>query len=112
MRALPSPFADSLGAVVLQVEEFADDATLRSLGIDDPFELSGLYEGIPLPQQSVEQSGTLPERIRLFRGAILDEWANRDVSLEQLVGHIVVHEVGHHFGLSDEDIHALEASVP
>src|SRR6476661_5165824 len=86
MRALPSPFADSLGAVVLQVEEFADDATLRSLGIEDPFELSGLYEGIPLPQQSVEQSGTRPERISLFRGAILDEWANRDVSLEQLVG--------------------------
>lgn len=112
LRALPSPFADSLGAVVLQVEEFADDATLRSLGIEDPFELSGLYEGIPLPQQSVEQSGTLPERIRLFRGAILDEWAGRDVSLEQLVGHIVVHEVGHHFGLSDDDIHALEASVP
>lgn len=112
LRALPRPFADSLGAVVLQVEEFADAPTLRSLGIEDPFDLSGLYEGIPLPQQSVEQSGTLPERIRLFRGSILDEWAHREVTLEGLVAHIVVHEVGHHFGLSDDDIHALEASVP
>ena len=112
LRTLPRPFADSLGAVVLQVEELADEPTLRSLGIEDPFDLSGLYEGIPLPQQSVEQSGTLPERIRLFRGSILDEWAHREVTLERLVAHIVVHEVGHHFGLSDDDIHALEASVP
>ena len=112
LRALPRPFADSLGAVVLQVEEFADDATLGSLGIEDPYDLSGLYEGIPLTERSVEQSGTLPERIRLFRASILDEWAHREVTLEQLVGHIVVHEVGHHFGLSDDDIHALEASVP
>jgi predicted Zn-dependent protease with MMP-like domain len=112
LRSLPRPFSDSLGAVVLQVEEFADAATLRSLGIDDPFDLSGLYEGIPLTERSVEQSGTLPERIRLFRGSILDEWAHREVTLEQLVAHILIHEVGHHFGLSDDDIHALEASVP
>ena len=82
------------------------------MDIEDPFDLSGLYEGIPLTERSVEQSGTLPERIRLFRASILDEWAHREVTLEQLVGHIVVHEVGHHFGLSDDDIHALEASVP
>jgi len=111
LDALPAPFAASLGDIVLQVEEFADNATLRSLGIDDPFDLTGLYEGIPLPERSVEQWGTLPERIRLFRRAILDEWATRDETLEHLVAHVLIHEVGHHFGLSDGDIHALEDSV-
>jgi predicted Zn-dependent protease with MMP-like domain len=111
LEALPQPFADSLGEVVLQVEEFADDATLDSLGIDDPFELSGLYEGVPLTERSVDQSGTLPERIRLFRRSILDEWATRDETLERLVTHVLIHEVGHHFGLSDDDIHALENGV-
>jgi predicted Zn-dependent protease with MMP-like domain len=111
LAALPVPFADSLGEVVLQVEEFADDATLDSLGIDDPFELTGIYEGVPLTERSVQQSGTLPERIRLFRRPILDEWATRDETLEHLVAHVLIHEVGHHFGLSDEDIHALEESA-
>jgi predicted Zn-dependent protease with MMP-like domain len=111
LRTLPAPFADSLGAVVLRVEDFADDATLRSLGIDEPFDLSGLYEGVPLTERSVEQSGTLPERIRLFRRPILDEWAGGEETLERLVVHVLIHEVGHHFGLSDADIHALEDSV-
>ena len=111
LRALPEPFANSLGDVVLLVEEFADDETLEAMGIDDPFELSGIYEGVPLTERSVEQSGTLPERIRLFRRAILDEWAGSDDTLEHLVAHVLVHEVGHHFGLSDDDIHALEDSA-
>lgn len=111
LRALPQPFADSLGDIVLQVEDFADEASLRLLGIDDPFALSGLYEGIPLTERSVDQSGTLPERVRLFRRPILDEWADGDETLEHLVAHVLVHEVGHHFGLSDEDMHALEESV-
>lgn len=108
LRALPAPFADSLGEVVLAVEEFADEETLDSLGIEDPFELTGVYEGVPLTERSVDQSGTLPERVRLFRRPILDEWASADETLERLVTHILIHEVGHHFGLSDEDIHALE----
>ena len=109
--ALPPPFSESIGDIVLTVEEFADDATLEQMGIEDPFELSGLYEGVPLTERSVEQSGTLPERIRLFRRPIIDEWAGGDFSLEQLVAHVLIHEVGHHFGLSDDDIHALEDSV-
>ena len=91
LKALPAPFADSLEAVVLLV--------------------SGIYEGVPLTQRSVEQSGTLPERIRLFRRPILDEWSSSDDTLEHLVAHVLVHEVGHHFGLSDDDMHALEDSV-
>jgi predicted Zn-dependent protease with MMP-like domain len=111
LNALPRPFADSLGEVVLIVEEFADDGTLRSLGIDDPFDLSGVYEGVPLTERSVDHSGTLPERVRLFRGPILEEWSAGEDTLEQLVAHILVHEIGHHFGLSDDDMHALEESV-
>jgi predicted Zn-dependent protease with MMP-like domain len=111
LDALPRPFADSLNDVVLLVEEFADEPTLRSLGIEDPFELSGVYEGIPLTEQSVDQSGTMPERVRLFRMPILDEWAAGDETLEHLVAHVLIHEIGHHFGLSDAAMHALEESV-
>jgi predicted Zn-dependent protease with MMP-like domain len=111
LQALPAPFAGSLGDVVLAVEEFADDETLRAMGIHDAFELTGLYEGVPLTERSVEQSGTLPDRIRLFRRPLLDEWADGEDPLEQLVAHVLIHEVGHHFGLSDEDMHALEASA-
>jgi predicted Zn-dependent protease with MMP-like domain len=108
LNALPRPFADSIGDIVLQVEEFADDRTLDSLGIEDPFDLTGLYEGVPLTERSVDQSGVLPERVRLFRRPILDEWANGNDTLEHLVAHVLVHEIGHHFGLSDADMHALE----
>jgi len=108
LASLPEPFCDHLADVVLQVEEFADDETLRTMGIDDPFDLSGLYEGIPLTERSVDQSGTLPDKIRLFRRSILDEWSDGEDSLEHLVAHVLIHEVGHHFGLSDGDMHALE----
>ena len=111
LQALPEPFAQSLGDVVLLVEEFADEETLQAMDIDDPFELTGIYEGIPLTERSVEQSGTLPDRIRLFRRPILDEWASADDTLEHLVAHVLIHEVGHHFGFSDDDMHALEDSV-
>jgi predicted Zn-dependent protease with MMP-like domain len=111
LDALPKPFSDSIGDIVLVVEEFADEATLVSLGIGDPFTLSGLYEGVPLTERSVEQSGILPERVRLFRRPILDEWADSDDTLEHLVAHVLIHEIGHHFGLSDADMHALENSV-
>ena len=111
LKALPAPFAESLGDVVLLVEEFADEQTLRDMGIDERFELSGIYEGVPLTERSVEQSGTLPDRIRLFRRPILDEWADGEDTLEHLVAHVLIHEAGHHFGLSDEDMHALEDSI-
>jgi predicted Zn-dependent protease with MMP-like domain len=108
LERLPEPFASHLRAVVLTVDEFADDETLAAMGIDDPFDLTGLYHGLPLAEKSVDQSGTLPDRIFLYRRAILDEWAAEGETLEHLVHHILVHEVGHHFGLSDEDMHRLE----
>ena len=106
---LPAEFARHLGDVVLRVEELADDAILAEMGIEDPFELTGLYTGLPVGSKSVDHSGTLPDMIHLFRRAILDEWIETGVSLEALVAHVVIHEIGHHFGLSDEDMHALEA---
>jgi predicted Zn-dependent protease with MMP-like domain len=111
LEALPDLFAGHLRDVVLLIEEFADDATLEAMGIEDPFDLTGIYEGIPVTERSVDHSGTLPDRIRLFRRPILDEWAAGEDSLEHLIAHVLVHEVGHHFGLSDEDMHALEEAV-
>jgi predicted Zn-dependent protease with MMP-like domain len=108
LQRLPSPFAESLGDVVLVIEEVADPDTARRLGLSHPMNLSGLYEGIPLNQRSVSESGTLPERITLYRRPILAEWRSTGVSLDQLVAHIVIHEVGHHFGFSDDDMHTLE----
>ncbi len=108
LELLPSPFADSLGDIVLQVIPLADLDTARRVGLSHPMQLSGLYEGVSLNHQSVSQSGSLPERITLYSRPILAEWSSTGVSLEQLVSHIVIHEVGHHFGFSDDDMHALE----
>lgn len=108
---IPEPFAAHLGAVTVHVEEFADAETLADLGIEDPFELTGLYHGRPMDEESVWQSGDLPPRITLYRLPLLAEWCETDVSLEDLVTHVVVHEVGHHFGLSDAQMHALEDAV-
>jgi len=108
MRRLPEPFASHLRDVVLQIDEYADDALLAQLGIEHPLDLTGVYEGIPIGQRSVEMSGTMPDRIRLFRQPILVEWAEEGEPFEHLVRHILIHEVGHHFGLSDADMHALE----
>jgi predicted Zn-dependent protease with MMP-like domain len=111
LERLPSPFAESLGEVVLRIEPVADLQTARRVGLSHPMQLSGLYEGISLNRRSVDHSGTLPERITLYSRPILAEWRSTGVSIEQLVSHIVIHEVGHHFGFSDDDMHALEDSA-
>ena len=106
---LPAQFRDATGAVEFRVMEFADEETLDALGIEDPFELSGLYHGLSLDKRSVFDPFPQNSQIFLYRRPILDEWAERgDVSLDQLVEHVLIHEIGHHFGLSDEQIHAIE----
>ncbi len=106
---LPAEFRAHLTDLVLLVEDFADDELLAELGIEDPFDLTGVYEGFPVGERSIDHSGTMPDRVRLFRRPILDEWVARgDETLEHLVAHVTIHEVGHHFGLSDEAMHALE----
>ncbi|THD36121.1 MAG: metallopeptidase family protein [Sphingomonas sp.] len=108
LASLPPEFAAHLGNVVLIVEEYADDETLDSLGIEDPYDLTGVYHGRPIGEKSSMESGAPPDRIHLYRRAILDEWVADGEDLATLVRHIVIHEVGHHFGLSDDDMHRLE----
>jgi predicted Zn-dependent protease with MMP-like domain len=106
--ALPPAFRGPAAEVVLRVEDFATDEMLEALEIEDPFELTGLYEGVPLTLKSVSDP-TGPDVIWLFRRAILDEWAGRgDVALDALVGHVFVHELAHHFGWSDDDIASID----
>ena len=111
LARLPEAFRAHLGDVVLRIDEFAEDAVLDEFGIDDPFDLSGLYSGRPVGDKSSSDSGALPDMIHLYRRSILDEWVDTGVSLEALVTHVLVHEVGHHFGLSDADMHALEEAA-
>ncbi|MFN3955262.1 MAG: metallopeptidase family protein [Pararhodobacter sp.] len=107
--ALPEPFATAARAVAVQVVDFASDEMLAELGIEDPFELTGLYDGIPLTQKSVLDTPDQPDVIWLFRAAILDEWLARgDVALDHLVTHVYVHELAHHLGWSDDDIARID----
>jgi predicted Zn-dependent protease with MMP-like domain len=108
---MPEHFGRHLTGVVLRVEEFADDDVLAELGIEDAFDLTGLYTGRPIGEQSSQMSGELPAMIHLFRRPLLDEWAETGVSLEALVTHVIVHEAGHHFGFSDGDMHAIEEAA-
>lgn len=105
---LPEAFRLHLDAVVLRVEEFAEEEVLDELGIEDPFELTGLYTGRPVGEREGAPSGEMPAMIHLYRRPLLDEWVETGVSLEALITHVIVHEVGHHFGLSDADMHAIE----
>ena len=106
---LPEEFRRAAGGVEFRVQDFADDATLDSLGIEDPFELSGLYHGVDLAHQSVFNPSPDVSQVFLYRRPILDEWAERgDVTLDELITHVLVHEIGHHFGLSDDAMHAIE----
>lgn len=111
LARLPAEFRAHLGDVVLIVEDFADDATLDALGIESAFELTGLYHGRPVGEKSAFDAVPAADRIHLYRRAILDEWIDTGVGLDALVRHVLIHEVGHHFGLSDADMHALEAGV-
>ena len=106
---LPAQFREHLGNIVFQVQDFAEPELLADMEIASEWELTGVYEGLPLDMKSVEHSGTMPDRIRLFRLPILLEWCEHgSETLERLVAHVTIHEVGHHFGLSDDDMHALE----
>lgn len=105
---LPERFRRHLTNVVLRIEDFADDEVLEALGIEDPFELSGLYSGRSMREENSWVSGELPPMIHLYRLPLLDEWVETGVSLEDLITHVIVHEVGHHFGFSDADMHAIE----
>lgn len=106
--ALPAEFRALTGDVLIRIEDFADEEMLEDMGIEDPFELSGLYVGVDLTQRSIMDPAPSTPMVFLFRRPILDEWVDRgDIALAELVSHVLVHEIGHHFGLSDEQIDAL-----
>lgn len=106
--ALPEAFVGAAAQVVLRVEDFPAEALLEEMGAQDSFEITGLYEGIPLTEKSVMDPGG-PDVIWLFRRPILDEWVARgDIELGALVAHVFVHELAHHFGWSDADIARID----
>ncbi|WP_343081625.1 metallopeptidase family protein [Ostreiculturibacter nitratireducens] len=109
VASLPPAFAGPAKAVQFRVAEFAPEDILDDLGIEDPFELTGFYEGVPMTEKSVMDMLDRPDMIWLFRRPILDEWAERgDVELGDLIAHVVVHELAHHFGWSDDDIALID----
>ena len=110
LAELPEPFKGMAGEVRMRVADFAEDDLLEAMGIDDPFELTGVYQRPgPGPPIGAGPRRHAAPRFLLFRRPILDEWAeNGAVTLGELISHVLVHEIGHHFGLSDADIHAAE----
>jgi predicted Zn-dependent protease with MMP-like domain len=111
LASLPEPFLRQLENVAIRIEEFASKATLREMEIDNPFDLTGLYHGVPLIHQSVSDVKAMPEMIYLYRQPILAEWCETDEDLTRLVRHVLIHEIGHHFGYSDAELDAIEAAT-
>lgn len=108
---LPSEFRQLCRDIVFRVEDFATEDVLDELGIESPFDLMGLYKGVSLDRKSVLAQSLEPDMVFLYRRAILDYWAESDETLGHLVTHVLVHEIGHHFGLSDADMEAIEAEA-
>ncbi|MFT3728778.1 MAG: metallopeptidase family protein [Terricaulis sp.] len=105
---MPAEFKSLAGDIVFRVEDVPDDATLDDMGIDDPLELTGLYSGVDLTQQSIADPRPVTPMVFLYRHTILYEWiARADVPLKELVSHVLVHEIGHHFGFSDAQMDAI-----
>lgn len=105
---LPGEFRQMAGDLVIRIEDFAIDEVLDGLDIESPFDLMGLYQGVSLDRKSVSDVPQMPDMVFLYRRAILDYWAENDDTLGDLVTHVLVHEIGHHFGLSDEDMERIE----
>lgn len=111
VERLPELFRDHLASVLLRIEDFPDAEVIAELALESEWEILGLYQGRHVGLKGDEPSGALPDMIFLYRRPILDEWCQTDDSLEAIVTHVLVHEVGHHFGLSDDDIDTIEAGV-
>ncbi|GBD50844.1 hypothetical protein METY_4057 [Methylopila sp. Yamaguchi] len=109
LLGLPMSFRELADGVVIQVDDFPTEEVMRELGAESEFDLLGLFTGIGLAQgAAVAQTGQMPNVIHLYRRPILDYWAEHEETLGAIVSHVLIHEIGHHFGLSDEDMEALE----
>jgi predicted Zn-dependent protease with MMP-like domain len=111
LATIPNALKRHLGPVVIRVEEFPDEETEEEMDLDTPFDLLGLYRGVALPQKSVTSPGGEIDMIFLYRRPMLDYWCETGEDLRRVVRHVLIHEIGHHFGLSDEDMERLEASA-
>jgi len=109
---LPDSFRELTKGIVIRVADFPDEDALEELGLESEFDLLGLFQGVGLAQDNaVPQTGRMPNMIFLYRRPILDYWAEHEETLGEIVTHVLIHEIGHHFGLSDEDMEAIEARV-
>jgi predicted Zn-dependent protease with MMP-like domain len=108
---LPEEFRSLTGEIVIQIAEFPTEEIMDDLALETPFDLLGLFEGRGLAERWNPQTGEGPNRITLYRRAILDYWAENDETLGDIVAHVLIHEIGHHFGLSDDDMERIEEGV-
>jgi predicted Zn-dependent protease with MMP-like domain len=108
---LPEKFRALCEGLVIRVEDFATDEVLDEMEIDDAFDLMGLFQGLGLPFRSESAPAQMPNMIWLYRRPMLDYWAEHDETLGAIVAHVLVHEIGHHFGWSDDDMEAIEATA-
>jgi len=110
-RRLPGRFRALTSELLIRVEDFPTDEVLDSLEIESPFDLLGLYSGVDLARKSVMDIASLPDMVFLYRRPILDYWAEHEETLGHIVTHVLVHEIGHHFGLSDADMEHIESEA-
>ena len=109
LALVPPALRGRCGDIILRVADFPDQEMLDALGLEDPFELTGVYQGVDLTQKTSFDPAPEPDMVVLYRRPILDEWAEEgDIPLGELVTHVLIHEIGHHFGFSDEDMHRLQ----
>jgi len=110
-RRLPGRFRALTGELLIRVEDFPTDEVLDSLEIESPFDLLGLYSCVDRARKSVMDIASLPDMVFLYRRPILDYWAEHEETLGHIVTHVLVHEIGHHFGLSDADMEHIESEA-
>lgn len=109
---LPEVFRNLTGDIQFRVTEFPEEDVLKELGAETEFDILGLFQGIGMAHDSaVPQTGQLPNMIWLYRRPILDYWAEHEETLGAIVSHVLIHEIGHHFGLSDDDMEEIEAAA-
>lgn len=108
---LPETFRALTSELLIRVEDFATDEVLDAMGIGSPFDLLGLYSGVDLARKSFMDPGPLPDMVFLYRRPMLEYWSGHDDTLEHIITHVLVHEIGHHFGLSDADMARIESDA-
>ena len=111
LRRIPDKLKRHVTDVVIRVEEFPDPETEREMALESPFDLLGLYRGVSMPERSVMDSPSDLDMIFLYRRPLLDYWCESGETLGGLVRHVLIHEIGHHFGFSDADMEAIEAEA-